>query len=86
MIVTKNKLVRLPKSTHYIMLKNGLVLYFDRVFFCFLLFLTLVGHQLLHVTLISEAKVRSDKFCLPILFGFVVEVSAFYKYLHSQNA
>ena len=38
MIVTKIKLVRLPKYLYlhiFIMLKNGLVLYFDRVFCCF---------------------------------------------------
>ena len=37
MIATKIKLVRLPKyipiSTHFILIKNGSVLYFDRVFF-----------------------------------------------------
>ena len=55
MIFTKIKLVRLPKYLYlhiFIMLKNDSVLYFDRVF---LLFLTLVGHCLLHVTLISRA-------------------------------
>ena len=55
MIVTKIKLVRLPKYLYlhiFIMLKNGSALY---LIVCFLLFLTLVGHCLLHVTLISRA-------------------------------
>ena len=46
---------------HYV--KKGSVLYFDRVFF--VIFKPQLGHCLLHVTLISKTKVKSDKFCLP---------------------
>ena len=43
-----------------------------------------MGHCLLYVTLISKAKVRSDKFvCL--LFGFVIEVFASYIYMSSNS-